>query len=82
MYAVVSDWLNDDSVDVWLYPTYKEAIAGMNRLWEQSFNLALEDDDFNEEESYHEEKVAEVFWLDGTIRRFSVVKVNEKEKIL
>ena len=81
MYAVVSSWLNYDNVDVWLYSTHEEAISGMNRLWEQSFNLALGDDDFNEEESYHEEEVAEVVWLDET-RRFNVVKVNEKEEIL
>ncbi len=83
MYGVVSYWVGEtgDS-NLWLYKTESEAQRAMNKLWEQSFNLALEDDDFDEEASYHEEDYAVVAWEDGLYRYFEVIKANDKEEIL
>ena len=50
----------------------------MNKFWETSFNWALEDVNFNEDDSYHEEYYAEVCWDDNLKRVFEVVKINEK----
>ena len=47
-YAVVSYWVGEaGDTELWLYDTENEAIEALNRLWEQSYNLALEDEDFD-----------------------------------
>ena len=81
-YAVVSYWVGKTGdTELWLYNTEKEAIEALNRLWEQSYNLALEDEDFDEDNSYHEDYFAVVAWKDELYRYFEVVKQNEKEVI-
>lgn len=81
-YAVVSYWVGEaGDTNIWLYDTEKEAIDAMNRLWEQSYNLALEDEDFDEERSYHDEYFGVVAW-EELYRYFEVVKQSEKEKII
>lgn len=86
MVAVVSYWLGEAGetrvTRVWLYENYSEAVKGMNKLWEDSYNLALEDEDFDESNSYHEENFAVVAWIDGLFRYFEVVVSSEKEDIL
>lgn len=79
MYAVVSYYIGEtgDS-QVWIFNTEEEAIKYMNKFWETSFNWALEDVNFNENDSYHEEYYAEVCWDDNLKRVFEVVKINEK----
>ena len=81
-YAVISYWCGEvgDS-DVWLYDSEKEAIEAMNRLWEKSYNFALEDDNFDEDRSYHEEYEARVAWDDELYRIFEVKQISEKEEI-
>lgn len=81
-YAVITYWVGENDISkVWLYATKEEAIKAMNRLWEQSFNFALEDDNFHEKKSYHEEEFAQVVWDDGLIRYFEVVKISTEERI-
>ena len=81
-YAVVSYWIGETGdTELWLYDTENEAIEALNRLWEQSYNLALEDEDFDEDNSYHEDYFAVVAWKDELYRYFEVVKQNEKEVI-
>ena len=81
-YAVVSYWVGETGdTELWLYDTEKEAIEALNRLWEQSYNLALEDEDFDKDNSYHEDYFAVVAWKDELYRYFEVVKQNEKEVI-
>lgn len=83
MVAVVSYWLGESGeTQVWLYENYSEAVKGMNRLWEDSYNLALEDENFNEVDSYHEEDFAVVAWNDGLFRYFEVVMPSRTETIL
>lgn len=82
-YAVISYWVGETGdTNVWLYNTEKEAIDAMNKLWEQSFNLALEDEDFDEENSYHEDCFGVVAWKNEVYRRFEVVRQSEKEEII
>ena len=83
-YTVISYWIGErESSKVWLYNTYKEATEGMARLWEQSFNLALEDEDFDEKNSYHEESFGVIAWDDNGLRRcFEVVNTSKTENIL
>lgn len=81
-YAVVSYYVGvAKDTELWLYDTEKEAIEALSRLWEQSYNLALEDEDFDEDYSYHDDYVAAVTWKDDRYRYFEVVKQNEKEVI-
>lgn len=81
-YAVVSYWVGEaGDTNILLYDTEKEAIDAMNRLWEQSYNFALEDKDFDEGSSYHEDYFGVVVWKDETYRYFEVVKQSEKEEI-
>ena len=82
-YAVVSYWVGESGdTSVWLRNTKKEAIDVMNKLWEQSFNLALEDEDFDEENSYHKDCFGVVAWENEVYRYFEVVKQNEKEEVI
>lgn len=81
-YAVVSYWFGEaGATNVWLYNTGKEAIDAMNRLWEQSYNLALKDENFDEKKSYHEDCFGVVTWKDEIYRYFEVIKQSEKEEI-
>ena len=46
-YAVVSYYVGETGdTELWLYDTENEAIKALNRLWKQSYNLALKDEDF------------------------------------
>ena len=81
-YAVVSYWVGElGYTNIWLYNTEKEAIDAMNRLWEKSFNFALEDENFDEKNSYHEEHFGVIAWRDGLYRCFEVVRQSEKEEV-
>lgn len=81
-YAVVSYYVGEaGDTNLWLYDTEKEAIDAMNRLWEQSYNLALKDEDFDEESSYHEGYFGIIAWECEVYRYFEVVKQSEKEEI-
>ena len=81
-YAVVSYWVGETGdTELWLYKTENEAKEALNRLWEQSYNLALEDENFDEDNSYHEDYFAVVAWEDELYRYFEVVKQNEREII-
>lgn len=80
-FAVVSYWVGEaGDTNIWLYDTEKEAIDAMNRLWEQSYNLALKDEDFDGLRSYHKEYFGVVAWKDELYRYFEVVKQSEKKK--
>lgn len=81
-YAVVSYYVGETGdTELWLYDTENEAIEALNRLYEQSYNIALEDEDFDEDNSYHEDYFGVVAWKDELYRYFEVVKQNEKEVI-
>ena len=83
MTAVVSYWFGESGeTQVWLYENEEKAIEGMNRLWKQSYNLALEDDDLDEFNSYYRDDIAVVAWLDGLFRYFEVVALSETDGIL
>ncbi len=80
-YAVVSYWVGETGdTEIWLYDSREDARFALNKLWQQSFDLAAEDKDFDEEKSYHEDDFAVVTW-DGLYRYFEVVKQNTVEKI-
>lgn len=83
-YAVISYWVGESGdTGLWLYNTEKEAIEAMNRLWEKSYNLALEEDEnFDKNNSYHEEYLGVVAWKDEFFRYFEVVKQNKKEEVI
>ena len=49
--------------------------------FEELIGKALEDEDFDEDNSYHEDYFAVVAWKDELYRYFEVVKQNEKEVI-
>lgn len=81
-YAVVSYWVGEaGDTELWLYDTEKEAKEALNRLWKQSYNFALEDENFDDSNSYHEDYFAVVAWEDGLYRYFEVVKQNKEEVI-
>ena len=82
-YAVISYWVGEvGNTKLWLYDTEEEAQEALVRLWEQSYNLALEDEDFDESNTYHEDYFAVVAWEDELYRYFEVVKQNNKEVIV
>jgi len=82
-YAVVSYWVGEDgATELWPYGTEEEAKKAITRLWEQSYNLALEDESFDEDNSYHEDDFAVIAWENEIYRYFEVVKQNNEEVIL
>lgn len=81
-YAVISYWVGETGdTEMWLYDSEKEAREALNKLWRQSFDLAAEDENFDEENSYHEDDFAVVAWEDNLYRYFEVVRQNTVEKI-
>lgn len=79
---VVSYWVGETGdAKVWNYPTKEQAIDAMQKLWEKSFNYALEDENFDKESSYHEEYFAVVAWNDELYRYFEVVKSEKNEEV-
>ena len=81
-YMVISYYCGESGDSkIWSAASYKDAVDKMNRLWEKSYNCALEDDNFDEARSYHEEEYAQVAWTDDLYRIFEVVAVSEKEEI-
>ena len=81
-YAVVSYWVGEaGDTELWLYDTEEEAKEALNRLWKQSYNLALEDENFDKNNSYHDDYFAVVAWEDELYRYFEVVKQNKEEVI-
>ena len=53
--------------------------AALNRLWEQSYNLALKDENFDEANSYHEDYFGVISWKDELYRYFEVVEQTKKK---
>ncbi len=81
-YAVVSYWVGETGdTEVWPYASREDARFALNKLWQQSLDLAMEDEDFDEENSYHEDDFAVVSWKDDLHRYFEVVKQNMVEEI-
>ena len=81
-YAVVSYWVGETGdTELWLYDTEDDATEALKRLWEQSYNLALEDENFDKSNSYHDDYFAVVAWEDELYRYFEVVKQNKEEVI-
>ena len=82
MYGVISYWVGEyEPSKMWLYATEKEATEAMKRLWEQSRKCAMEDENFDAENTYCENGFAVVVWKDGLYRYFEVVKQSAKEEI-
>ena len=82
MYGVISYWEGEyNPANLWLYQTEKEAIDAIQRLWEQSYSLALEDENFDENSSYHKKYLGCIAWDDGVYKYFEVVKQSEKEEL-
>lgn len=81
-YAVISYYVGETGdTEFWLYDTEDEAEEALNRLWKQSYNLALEDEDFDEDNSYKEDGFAAVAWKVELYRYFEVVKQSKDEVI-
>ncbi len=81
-FAVVSYWVGESgNTEMWLYDSQEDARFALNKLWQQSFDLASEDENFDEENSYHEDDLAVVAWKDNLCRYFEVVKQNMTEEI-
>lgn len=77
-WAVISYYVGETGdTEVCLFDTEDLAKKAMLGLWEKSYNAALEDDDFSQEKSYHEEYFAQVTWNDGLYRYFEVQKVSD-----
>jgi hypothetical protein len=53
----------------------------LNRLWKQSYNFALEDENFDADNSYQEDDFAVVAWKDELYRYFEVLEQNKEEII-
>lgn len=83
-YAVVSTYNFDSETHCYLFDTEAEAIEFLEKYWQWSFNLALDDDNFNEELSYHDERYGRVSWgYDGEdVREFQVVKVENTNRFI
>jgi len=88
MYAVLSNLkksmitnVKDMKVDkIWIYDSKEEAIEALQRIWEYFYNLALEDDDFKQDNStYHEEEYAQLAWEKGKLRIFYIIEVSVSE---
>jgi len=82
-YAVISYWVGETGpTQFWLYDTQEEAKEALYRLWEQSYNLALEDENFDAGRSRHDEDSAVVAWKDGLCRYFELCEQSKEETIL
>lgn len=81
-YAVISYWVGEyEPAKTWLYNSEKEASEAMNRLYKQSYDLAKEDENFEESECFNDETSAKIAWCDGLERWFEVSEVSTEEKI-
>ena len=54
----------------------------MKKLYEQSYKLAIEDENFNKDGSYCETDMGCVAWDGGLCRYFEVVRQTVKEEIM
>ena len=83
MYGVISYWVGEaGDTMMWLYNSHKEAETAMKKLYEQSYKLAIEDENFNKDGSYCETDMGCVAWDDGLCRYFEVVRQTVKEEIM
>lgn len=81
-YAVISYWNERlGKPQIWLYDSESTAKEALNKLWQQSYNQALEDENFDEDNSYLEDGFAIVAWKYDLYRYFEVVK-QSKDGIL
>lgn len=79
-YAVTSYWCGEEGVTkIWLCSSEKEAIDKMRRLWEKSYNFALEDENFDKERTYHEDLEGRVAWDDELYRVFEVIQISDAD---
>lgn len=85
MWGVISYYVGEiGRPDLWLYDSEEEAIKGLQRVWENCFNAALDDVDFADRFTWHEERLARVAWDNGnkvSFRYFEVVQQNTRETI-
>lgn len=81
-YAVISYWCGElETSNVWIYDSYEDAKADFEKFFNQSINLAKEDENYIDNELFYDSAV--VRWDDGLERWFEIVPVNEnKEQIL
>ncbi len=77
-YAVISYWDGRlGSPQIWLYDSESAAEELLYKLWQQSYYQALEDENFDEDNSYLEDGFAIVAWKDNFYRYFEVVKQSK-----
>lgn len=84
-FAVISYWVGEyEPAKTWLYDSEKEASEAMKRLYEQTYNAAKEDENFEESRCFIDETTARIAWsdaFDGLERWFEVSEVRTEEKI-
>lgn len=77
MYAVVANHSYDVQTHVVLFEDHDKAKAYLHWLWEEFYNTCLaNDDDVNEEFTYHEEEYAKVEWDNGDVAEFILAEVS------
>lgn len=80
-YAVIVYYtFGEPESEVYLFDTEEQACKYLESMWDYYYDFALEDSDFDEENSYCVENYAELVW-EGTGKRiFEVVSISEPMK--
>ncbi len=79
-FAVISTYTFDAETHVYLFDTEQEAIDFLQEYWQWSYNCEIGNEDFDEENSYHEDDYAVVKWKDNSSRIFQLVEVENKKE--
>ena len=87
-YVVTKTHNFDPETEAVEFTDYRKATAYLHWLWEDYYNDAMVDDDFeddyrfylDEEECYHEETYGKVQWNNGDYTEFSLIQISSQRK--
>lgn len=88
IYAVVCDYTFDYDCRVKLFADYEKAKEYLQKDWENTFNLELNESVLDMDECYHEDDYAQIKWGfdDNQIQSWKIVECsvseNEKEELI
>ena len=84
-YAVVVYYTFDPETYVYLFDDYKKACDYLEVMWQHCYNeeLAIDENNINEDGTYHEEDYAQIKWgdEDNCMRIWQVTSISEPMKI-